>query len=322
MTTPPFRRRGAGWGIPAGLGLKGGADTISNGTSGWGPPPASSGGGGNAGGWGAAPPPNASASAAWGNPNPADDAGGVNGGAGASNNAAAAGGANNAGAMKAPQQQGQPQQQQQGQNQQPNSSSSSTSGPQNSSSTTGNATAQGASSAQPPQGAASWAAAAGKGLPPASESGNGNGNSSSTNKQLEHLNSVREALFSQDGWGGDNVKQDTAWDSGDAGAGAQAASKEPPIWGGPPRNDGTDLWKSTLSGQPPAPKPQPSNPWGHTPQNPTDFKQWGEEDDSGGDPSNTWRPDHPPGPYNSKSLYLIFVHCTFHCICNKYQFST
>jgi hypothetical protein len=33
-----------------------------------------------------------------------------------------------------------------------------------------------------------------------------------TSKHLESLQSVREALFSQDGWGGDNVKQDNAWD--------------------------------------------------------------------------------------------------------------
>ena len=33
-----------------------------------------------------------------------------------------------------------------------------------------------------------------------------------TSKHLESLQSVREALFSQDGWGGCNVKQDNAWD--------------------------------------------------------------------------------------------------------------
>ena len=42
-------------------------------------------------------------------------------------------------------------------------------------------------------GTTSWAAAAGKGLPPSEPSQN-NG---ATNKQLEQLNSVREALFSQ-----------------------------------------------------------------------------------------------------------------------------
>ena len=45
----------------------------------------------------------------------------------------------------------------------------------------------------PPAASTSWAAAAGKGLPP-SEPAVQNG---ATNKQLEQLNSVREALFSQ-----------------------------------------------------------------------------------------------------------------------------
>ena len=56
---------------------------------------------------------------------------------------------------------------------------------------------------------------------------------------------MREALFSQDGWGDSNVKQDTSWDV-DQTPGAVGGSGD----GGPPRNDGTDLWKSTLSGQP------------------------------------------------------------------------
>ena len=67
------RGRGLGWGHAAGLGLRGGmADTMSNGTSGWGPPPSGSGPGGAAGGgggsgWGAAPGA-ASAGSAWGSP--------------------------------------------------------------------------------------------------------------------------------------------------------------------------------------------------------------------------------------------------------------
>ena len=70
-------------------------------------------------------------------------------------------------------------------------------------------------SAPPP----SWAAAAGKGLPNndnSSTSGSGQTGSgaslNTTSKHLESLQSVREALFSQDGRGGDNVKQDNAWD--------------------------------------------------------------------------------------------------------------
>ncbi len=162
---------------------------------------------------------------------------------------------------------------------------------------------------QPPQTNTSWAAAAGKGLPASDSNGSSNGNSSA-NKQLEQLNSVREALFSQDGWGGSNVKQDTSWDvdsrsnGADHAAGAAGPPKDAPGgWGGAARNDGTDLWKLNLSGQPPAPKPQPSNPWGHTPQNNTDYKQWGEEDDgaSGGAP-NDWRPE-PPTPCKCTLTY-------------------
>ena len=144
---------------------------------------------------------------------------------------------------------------------------------------------------QPPQTNTSWAAAAGKGLPavenPApngssSSSSNGGSSSSSTSssKPFEQLNSVREALFSQDGWGGNNVKQDSAWNvDGMDNHNKDAISP----WSNTsvPRNDGTELWKSTLSGQPPVAKPQPSSPW-HTPQNPTDYKQWGEDDDASG----------------------------------------
>ena len=144
---------------------------------------------------------------------------------------------------------------------------------------------------QPPQTGTSWAAAAGKGLPaseaPApngstSSSSNGGSSSSSTSssKPFEQLNSVREALFAQDGWGGNNVKQDSAWNV--EGMESHAKDSVSP-WSNTsvPRNDGTDLWKSTLSGQPPVAKPQPSSPW-HTPQNPTDYKQWGEDDDQSG----------------------------------------
>jgi trinucleotide repeat-containing gene 6 protein len=56
----------------------------------------------------------------------------------------------------------------------------------------------------------------------------------------------------QDGWGGQHVKQDTSWDVG----GAEPVTPAPPTkaesmqWQAPTtaRNDGTDLWKSTLSG--------------------------------------------------------------------------
>ena len=165
--------------------------------------------------------------------------------------------------------------------------------------------------AQPAQ--TSWAAAAGKGLPTTTNdqthtTSTASASNGSTSKHLEQLNSVREALFSQDGWGGSNVKQDSAWNvegipaptnqglnqpapvpggpggngSGDSG---NLGGKESNTWGAAGsghRNDGTDLWRVNLSGQPPATKPQPNNAWNHTPQNNTDFKQWGVDDGEDG----------------------------------------
>ena len=55
------------------------------------------------------------------------------------------------------------------------------------------------------QGSTSWAAAAGKGSPPC-EPATSQATNRTTYKQLEQLNSVHETLFSQDGWGGQNVK--------------------------------------------------------------------------------------------------------------------
>ena len=59
------------------------------------------------------------------------------------------------------------------------------------------------------QDSTSWAAAGEKELPP-SEPATSQDSNGTTNKQLEQLNPVREALFSQDGWGGQDVKQDTS----------------------------------------------------------------------------------------------------------------
>ena len=306
--TSSSTRRG-GWKIPAGAGLRGGAplpgetSAISNGTSGWGPPPSSSGGSTAAGtnGWGSAPP--AAAASAWGSPQQ-----NIN----ISNGEEP--GQNNSKML----------------NTMPPSSGSAGQANQ------GLVTTHTQPAAPMPAGPAaagstSWAAAAGKGLPP-SEGAN-QGSNGTTNKQLEQLNSVREALFSQDGWGCQNVKQDTSWDVG-ASAGAQPPTSEPPAaaaappvpgapqqppkgdsmqWtppGGAPKNDGTDLWRSTLSGVPQPAKPQPSTPWGnHTPANPADYKEWGREDGGMGDtgmpgngPSdndNMWTPGSGPGSSGS-----------------------
>lgn len=99
------------------------------------------------------------------------------------------------------------------------------------------------------------------------------------------------------------MKQDSAWDVGGSPAsgsasggaasvptpGATPTEKESNIWtsGGGNRNDGTDLWKSTLYGQPPATvgvvKPQSNSSGGGAwnPQNNTDFKQWGVDEEEG-----------------------------------------
>ncbi|EZA61318.1 trinucleotide repeat-containing gene 6C protein isoform X2 [Ooceraea biroi] len=110
-------------------------------------------------------------------------------------------------------------------------------------------------------------------------------NNPSTKQQLEQLNTMRETLFSHDGWGCQNVNQDTTWDV--------PSSPEPsmskdgvPIWK-PPVNNGTDLWEANLrnGGQPP-PQQQSKTPWGHTPA--TNIGgTWG-EDDEAADSSNMW----------------------------------
>ena len=62
-------RRGAGWGTPRGLGLRGGGETsIANGASGWGPPPQPN--TSMARGWGQPPAtnsPTSTGASAWGN---------------------------------------------------------------------------------------------------------------------------------------------------------------------------------------------------------------------------------------------------------------
>ncbi|XP_065162947.1 protein Gawky isoform X3 [Atheta coriaria] len=119
----------------------------------------------------------------------------------------------------------------------------------------------------------------------------------STKQQLEQLSNMREAIFSQDGWGGQYVNQDTNWDIPDYPEPAikldgGAASSGPP-WK-PPVNNGTDLWEANLrnGGQPP-PQPQQKTPWGHTPS--TNIGgTWGEDDDVS-DSSSVWT-GGPAGP--------------------------
>lgn len=110
----------------------------------------------------------------------------------------------------------------------------------------------------------------------------GGGTSTAAAKnQLEQLNTMREALFSQDGWGCQHVNQDTNWDVPGSpepissasnivktDATPQASSSSgggQPVWK-PNINNGTELWEANLrnGGQPPA-APVQKTPWGHTP---------------------------------------------------------
>ncbi|XP_017786901.1 PREDICTED: protein Gawky isoform X2 [Nicrophorus vespilloides] len=113
---------------------------------------------------------------------------------------------------------------------------------------------------------------------------------STTKQQLEQLTNMREAIFSQDGWGGQHVNQDTNWDIPSSpepqnkmdGSGNGA----PHPWK-PTVNNGTELWEANLrSGGQPPPPPQQKTPWGHTPSS-NIGGTWGEEDDAA-DSSNVW----------------------------------
>ncbi|XP_072152180.1 protein Gawky isoform X2 [Bemisia tabaci] len=161
----------------------------------------------------------------------------------------------------------------------------------------------------------SWAQAAGKNLPnapptttpaPPMTSTASTTNNNSTKQQLEQLNSMREALFSQDGWGGQHVNQDSGWDVSPS---PEPVAKDQtgatvPAWK-PNINNGTELWEANLrSGGQPAAPPQPKTPWGHTPT--TNIGgTWGEDDDVSSEATNVWTgvpPNNQPqwtgGPNN------------------------
>lgn len=132
----------------------------------------------------------------------------------------------------------------------------------------------------------------------------GGGTSTAAAKnQLEQLNTMREALFSQDGWGCQHVNQDTNWDvpgspepintagnivkaDTNSQAGNAGNAGGPPVWK-PNINNGTELWEANLrnGGQPP-PAPAQKTPWGHTPSSNLGGT-WGEDDD-GVDSANVW----------------------------------
>ncbi|XP_066909422.1 protein Gawky isoform X2 [Halyomorpha halys] len=136
-----------------------------------------------------------------------------------------------------------------------------------------------------------WATAVGKGLPPTSTATTPTSSgSTSTKQQMEQLNTMREALYSQDGWGGQNVNQDSNWDipgSPEPGTKDSNNAAPVPLWK-LPINNGTDLWEANLrNGGVPPPVSQQSQktPWVHTPS--TNIGgTWGEDDE--GDASNVW----------------------------------
>ncbi|XP_019555933.3 protein Gawky isoform X2 [Aedes albopictus] len=112
--------------------------------------------------------------------------------------------------------------------------------------------------------------------------------------QLEQLSNMREALFSQDGWGCQNVNQDTNWEvpcspepgkpetnapSGGAGGG-NGPNASASGWKPCNTNNGTELWEANLrnGGAPQAPQPVQKAPWGPASNI---GGTWGEDDDSG-----------------------------------------
>ncbi|XP_037952766.1 protein Gawky isoform X2 [Teleopsis dalmanni] len=130
----------------------------------------------------------------------------------------------------------------------------------------------------------------------------GGGTSAAAAKnQLEQLNTMREALFSQDGWGCQHVNQDTNWEVPSS---PEPVNKDPsggtPLWK-PTINNGTDLWESNLrnGGQPPS-QPIQKTPWGHTPSSNLGGT-WGEDDD-GVDSSNVWTGSNNNASTNSGNV--------------------
>lgn len=132
-------------------------------------------------------------------------------------------------------------------------------------------------------------------VPPAIASGIVGGGTSTVaaKNQLEQLNSMREALFAQDGWSCQNVNQDTNWEvpgspepgpRGEPGTPAAGVSH----WKSHQINNGTELWEANLrnGGQPP-PQPVQKTPWNHTPT--TNIGgTWGEEDEDPSESTSVW----------------------------------
>lgn len=112
------------------------------------------------------------------------------------------------------------------------------------------------------------------------------------NPKLERLNTMIEALHAIDGWGSENVNQDTRWDvpaSPEPGAkpDPNSALTGPhagiPMW---KTNTGTEIWEANLrnGGQMPQQTPVQKTPWGPS----TNIGgTWGEDDDTN-EPGSVW----------------------------------
>ena len=104
--------------------------------------------------------------------------------------------------------------------------------------------------------------------------------------KMEILNSMREALFSQDGWGSQNVNQDTTWEvpaSPEPGKNENTTSAGIPIL---KANTGTELWEANLrNGGPVVQQPVQPKTWCPT----TNIGgTWGEGEDNEESAGNVW----------------------------------
>lgn len=142
----------------------------------------------------------------------------------------------------------------------------------------------------------------------ANPAGNGNGAAqavagqagpptATAKNQLEQLNTMREALFSQDGWSCQNVNQDTNWDvpgSPEPGLKSDPNTPVQPLWK-TGMNNGTELWEANLKcgGQPP-PAPVAKSQW--TPKVPFGGT-WGADDEEENATGNTvWNTNQQNNP--------------------------
>lgn len=266
------------WGVPRRLRLCGGGESSLNATTGWGSPPASN---NNAGNWGgnSSSQTNGTNNTQWNNTaqRPPTSQADMN------SNKSNGNPMPPTSTAAAPNWQNSPQNI-------PNSQTNNNGAPASNGTNTpgngsnGNNTANPVSNANGPQ---------------AANGNNGNNSNSTSSAKIEHLNSMREALFSQDGWGGQHVNQDTNWEvpgSPEPGSKVEPTAGGPPAWKPSVNNGaflGTDLWEANLrnGGQPP-PQPAAKTPWGHTPT--TNIGgTWGEDDDVA-DSANMWTGPPPP----------------------------